>query len=128
MCKLAIALHMHRRGKFLGSGQFGDVFKGQWFYCGRTMDVAVKTLNTNSSEQEKVKLLQEAATMGQFAHPHVVQLLGIVTVQEPVCCTLHQHLHIRTALATAVGCTQLKKSRANTFVTSRSILKLMMPQ
>jgi hypothetical protein len=31
-----------------------------------------------------LKLLQEAAIMGQFAHKCVVRLLGVVTVGEPV--------------------------------------------
>jgi len=31
-----------------------------------------------------VKFLQEAAISGQFRHPNVVKLLGVVTVGEPV--------------------------------------------
>ena len=46
--------------------------------------MAVKMVTTNSPEEEKVKLLQEAAIMGQFSHPNVVQLHGVVTVGEPV--------------------------------------------
>ena len=48
------------------------------------MEVAVKTLNAGTMEDEKVKFLQEAAINGQFKHPNVVQLLGVVTVGEPV--------------------------------------------
>jgi len=48
------------------------------------MEVAVKTLKPGSSEDEKVKFLQEAAINGQFKHPHVVQLLGVVIAGEPV--------------------------------------------
>ena len=48
------------------------------------MDVAVKQLQSKASEEEKVKFLQEAAINGQFRHPNVVQLLGVVTVGEPV--------------------------------------------
>jgi len=48
------------------------------------MEVAVKTLKPGSSEDEKVKFLQEAAINGQFEHPHVVQLLGVVISGEPV--------------------------------------------
>ena len=47
------------------------------------MEVAVKT-NQSDSEEEKVKFLQEAAIMGQFRHPNVVKLMGVVTVGEPV--------------------------------------------
>ena len=48
------------------------------------VDVAIKTLKNTSDEQEKVKFLQEAAIMGQFRHPNIVKLHGMVTVGEPV--------------------------------------------
>ena len=37
-----------------------------------------------TSEEDKVKFLQEAAIMAQFRHPHIVRLLGAVTLDEPV--------------------------------------------
>ena len=46
--------------------------------------VAVKTLNKGVGEADKVKFLQEAAIMGQFRHPNVVKLYGVVTEEEPV--------------------------------------------
>ena len=52
------------------------------------MDVAVKMLRPDAPEDEKVKLLQEAAIMGQFLHPNVVKLHGVVTVGEPVSLTI----------------------------------------
>ena len=64
----------------LGSGQFGTVNKGEW----GTMEVAVKTLKTDAKEEDKVKFLQEAAIMGQFNHPNVVKLHGVITMGEPV--------------------------------------------
>ena len=48
------------------------------------MDVAVKQLQPGASEEEKVKFLQEAAINGQFRHPNVVKLMGVVTTGEPV--------------------------------------------
>ena len=51
----------------LGSGQFGSVVKGKW----QSMDVAIKTLKDDASEEDKVKFLQEAAIMGQFHHPNL---------------------------------------------------------
>ena len=63
----------------LGSGQFGDVYKGRWSIGDDFKEVAIKTLKRNSTEEDKVKFLQEAAIMGQFHHPNVVKLHGVVT-------------------------------------------------
>ena len=41
-------------------------------------------LKAGTTEEEKMKFLQEAAINGQFKHPNIVQLLGVVTVGEPV--------------------------------------------
>ena len=73
----------------LGSGQFGEVSKGIWQSPMGAMDVAVKQLQPGTSEEEKVKFLQEAAINGQFRHPNVVQLMGVVTVGEPVSLSKH---------------------------------------
>ncbi len=51
---------------------------------GGSLNVAVKTLKEGATEEDKVKFLQEAAIMGQFLHPNVVKLHGVVTVGEPV--------------------------------------------
>ena len=51
---------------------------------GEDLEVAVKVVKTEAEEEERVKLLQEAAIMGQFAHPNVVRLHGVVTVGDPV--------------------------------------------
>jgi serine/threonine protein kinase len=67
--------------KLLGSGQFGAVHKGEWVASegGEKIEVAVKTLKEGAGEGDKVKFLQEAAIMGQFSHPNVVKLYGVVT-------------------------------------------------
>ena len=68
----------------LGSGQFGVVYKGEWQSPSRgEVEVAVKTLKERSGEEDRVKFLQEAAIMGQFRHPNVVTLYGVVS-GEPV--------------------------------------------
>ena len=47
--------------------------------------MAVKKLReTASYSTQKVKLLQEAAIMGQFHHTNVVKLYGMMTIGEPV--------------------------------------------
>ena len=48
------------------------------------VEVAVKVVKMEAEEVQRVKLLQEAAIMGQFAHPNVVRLHGVVTVGDPV--------------------------------------------
>ena len=68
----------------LGSGQFGRVNKGVWHSSGGPVNVAIKTLKAESTEEEMIKFLQEAAIMGQFYHPNIVKLHGVVTVGEPV--------------------------------------------
>ena len=76
----------NRLTKLLGSGQFGKVHQGEWAAPGSKdkIDVAVKTLREGAGEEDKVKFLQEAAIMGQFSHPNVVKLYGVVTKGEPV--------------------------------------------
>ena len=68
----------------LGSGEFGEVHKALWSISGATKELAVKTMRVELPEEEKVRFLQEAAIMGQFSHPNVVKLYGVVTVGEPV--------------------------------------------
>ena len=53
-------------GRLIGSGQFGRVHTGEWLSPeGTTLPIAVKVLNTNVEEEQRVKFLQEAAIMGQ---------------------------------------------------------------
>ena len=77
---------MYRLTELLGAGQFGKVHKGEWTAPGSKdkVDVAVKILKEGAGEQDKVKFLQEAAIMGQFSHPNVVKLYGVITEGEPV--------------------------------------------
>ena len=75
---------MFRISTKVGSGQFGEVHKAVWSVSGATKELATKTLKPDSKEDEKLKVLQEAAIMGQFFHPNIVRLYGVVTVGEPV--------------------------------------------
>ena len=87
----------------LGSGQFGMVDKGVWQSPAGAVEVAVKTLQSSASQKDRVKFLQEAAINGQFRHPNVVKLLGVVTVGEPVrnqmsCFVVYMFVHRSTPL------------------------------
>ena len=57
---------------------------GVWQSPAGAMEVAVKQLQPGVTEAEKIRFLQEAAINGQFRHPNVVQLIGVVTKGEPV--------------------------------------------
>lgn len=78
----------------LGSGAFGEVSKGTWTKSkdSESVQVAVKQLKSNAPVEDRVKFLQEAAIMGQFRHPNVIMLMGVVTLGDPVsliefdCC------------------------------------------
>ena len=69
----------------LGSGNFGVVMKGTWDSPNGSVPVALKTVKQGASEEEKIKFLQEGAIMGQFHHPNIIQMHGVVTMDEPVC-------------------------------------------
>ena len=71
-------------GEALGKGEFGDVYRGEWQSPMGCVEVAVKVPKDCLESDERVKLLQEAAVMGQFLHPRVVRLFGVVTLGEPV--------------------------------------------
>ena len=77
-------LYIIRVTNYLNSGQFGTVNQGVWLSPNGPVDVAIKTLNDKVSEEEKVKFLQEAVIIGQFHHPNIVKLYGVVTVGKPV--------------------------------------------
>ena len=98
----------HRATECLGSGQFGTVNKGVWQSPTSTLEVAIKTLKSTAKEEDRVKFLQEGAIMGQFRHPNVVRLHGIVREQQTVSLTpstessthpppshdvMHQHIY-----------------------------------
>ena len=40
--------------------------------------MAVKELKEHAEEEYRVKFLQEAAIMGQFNHPHIAKLHGVI--------------------------------------------------
>ena len=68
----------------LGKGEFGMVHKGEWVGSPQgPLQVAIKSLHSQE-EENKYKLLKEAAIMGQFNHPYVVRLYGIVDKPDKV--------------------------------------------
>ena len=68
----------------LGAGQFGEVYKGELQTPYGPVDAAVKLVKKGAPQEERVKLLQEAAILGQFKHRHIVRLIGVVTLGKQV--------------------------------------------
>ncbi|XP_053717478.1 focal adhesion kinase 1-like isoform X4 [Synchiropus splendidus] len=80
-------------GRCIGEGQFGDVHQGVYNIPDKpSSPVAIKTCKNCTSDSVREKFLQEALTMRQFDHPHIVKLIGVIT-ENPVwiimeLCTL----------------------------------------
>merc|ERR1711994_702496 len=69
----------------IGGGEFGDVCRGRLSQPERQdMLVAIKTLKPGSSDKARSDFLTEASIMGQFEHPNVIFLQGVVTKATPV--------------------------------------------
>uniref|UniRef100_A0A7N6AXX4 receptor protein-tyrosine kinase n=1 Tax=Anabas testudineus TaxID=64144 RepID=A0A7N6AXX4_ANATE len=66
--------------KVIGVGEFGEVFRGVMKIPGRgEVAVAIKTLKLGYSEKQRQDFLSEASIMGQFSHPNIIRLEGVVT-------------------------------------------------
>uniref|UniRef100_A0A8C3G6Y0 receptor protein-tyrosine kinase n=1 Tax=Cyclopterus lumpus TaxID=8103 RepID=A0A8C3G6Y0_CYCLU len=71
--------------RVIGAGEFGEVCSGRLKLPGkRDMSVAIKTLKVGYTEKQRRDFLCEASVMGQFDHPNVVHLEGVVTRGKPV--------------------------------------------
>ena len=83
-CYLLLSFVKCRIKSHIGSGQFGSVQKAKLKCPSGEMEVAVKIMKPSALEDAPVKFLQEAAIMGQFFHPNIIELFGIVTLNKPV--------------------------------------------
>ena len=65
----------------LGStGESGEVCYGRLQVPGqRDMPVAIKALKAGYTERQRQDFLSEASIMGQFDHPNIIRLEGVVT-------------------------------------------------
>ncbi|XP_030888534.1 ephrin type-B receptor 2 isoform X1 [Leptonychotes weddellii] len=69
----------------IGAGEFGEVCSGHLKLPGkREIFVAIKTLKSGYTEKQRRDFLSEASIMGQFDHPNVIHLEGVVTKSTPV--------------------------------------------
>lgn len=64
----------------IGQGQFGDVHRGTFISPDDpNLQVAIKSCKNPDSRE---KFLEEAYTMKQFDHPHIIKLIGVCTEEE----------------------------------------------
>uniref|UniRef100_UPI00358F8097 ephrin type-A receptor 4-like isoform X2 n=1 Tax=Myxine glutinosa TaxID=7769 RepID=UPI00358F8097 len=71
--------------KVIGSGESGEVCRGRLKLPGEPeVAVAIKTLKAGYSEKQRRDFLSEASIMGQFQHPNIIRLEGVVTKSTPV--------------------------------------------
>ncbi|XP_055491810.1 ephrin type-A receptor 7 isoform X1 [Leucoraja erinacea] len=71
--------------RVIGAGEFGEVCSGRLKLPGkRDIPVAIKTLKVGFTEKQRRDFLCEASIMGQFDHPNVVHLEGVVTRGKPI--------------------------------------------
>ena len=86
----------------LGSGQFANVEEGTWKKgVNKDVRVALKIMKPGSTEEDKIKFLQEAAIMAQFRHPNVVSLYGVVSKGDPVSVIVdYNYMHIVMCVCT----------------------------
>uniref|UniRef100_A0A8C4H033 receptor protein-tyrosine kinase n=1 Tax=Dicentrarchus labrax TaxID=13489 RepID=A0A8C4H033_DICLA len=69
----------------IGAGEFGEVCSGNLRQPGkREILVAIKTLKVGYTERQRRDFLSEASIMGQFDHPNIIHLEGVVTKSSPV--------------------------------------------
>ncbi|XP_070775200.1 ephrin type-B receptor 3 isoform X1 [Enoplosus armatus] len=69
----------------IGAGEFGEVCRGRLKQPGRReMVVAIKTLKAGYTERQRRDFLAEASIMGQFDHPNVIRMEGVLTRSCPV--------------------------------------------
>uniref|UniRef100_A0A8C8RII8 receptor protein-tyrosine kinase n=1 Tax=Pelusios castaneus TaxID=367368 RepID=A0A8C8RII8_9SAUR len=69
----------------IGAGEFGEVCRGRLKVPGKKEGcVAIKTLKGGYTERQRREFLSEASIMGQFEHPNIIRLEGVVTTSTPV--------------------------------------------
>ncbi|EHB13941.1 Ephrin type-A receptor 6 [Heterocephalus glaber] len=71
--------------RVIGAGEFGEVCSGRLKTPGkREIPVAIKTLKGGHMDRQRRDFLREASIMGQFDHPNIIRLEGVVTKSRPV--------------------------------------------
>ncbi|XP_061387205.1 insulin-like receptor [Musca vetustissima] len=67
----------------LGQGSFGMVYEGILKSSKGDTPCAIKTVNDNATDRERINFLKEAGVMKKFDTYHVVRLLGVCSSGQP---------------------------------------------
>ncbi|KAM8977020.1 ephrin type-A receptor 6 [Pelodytes ibericus] len=71
--------------RVIGAGEFGEVCSGRLKTpAKKEIPVAIKTLKGGYVDRQRKDFLREASIMGQFDHPNIIRLEGVVTKSRPV--------------------------------------------
>lgn len=73
-----------RQSHVLGSGSFGNVFKGFWNPQGKNSEipVTIKVLQNVADPKSCVKFMEEVSAIFSVDHPNIVKLLAICTMKK----------------------------------------------
>lgn len=67
-------------------GEFGEVCSGRLKTpAKKEIPVAIKTLKGGYMDRQRKDFLREASIMGQFDHPNIIRLEGVVTKSKYSC-------------------------------------------
>ncbi|XP_055710801.1 receptor-type guanylate cyclase Gyc76C-like isoform X2 [Phlebotomus papatasi] len=78
----------------LGEGAFGTVYGGEMLVSeNQWIAVAVKTLKSGSSVEDRLDFLSEAEAMKRFDHENIIKLLGVCLKSEPIYTILEFMLY-----------------------------------
>ncbi|KAG9331964.1 hypothetical protein JZ751_016321 [Albula glossodonta] len=108
--------------KVIGIGEFGEVCSGRLKMPGkREICVAIKTLKAGYTDKQRRDFLSEASIMGQFDHPNIIHLEGVVTKCKPVMIITEymENGSLDTFLRVSYGPLQCEHSPQNETKTDR---------
>uniref|UniRef100_A0A8C7ZYF0 receptor protein-tyrosine kinase n=1 Tax=Oryzias sinensis TaxID=183150 RepID=A0A8C7ZYF0_9TELE len=90
--------------KVIGMGEFGEVCSGRLRVQGkRETYVAIKSLKAGYSDKQRRDFMSEASIMGQFDHPNIIRLEGVVTrCKYSLCSSLIQLIGMLRGIASGM--------------------------
>lgn len=89
----------------LSSGEFGEVCSGRLkLPSKKEICVAIKTLKGGYTDKQRRDFLAEASIMGQFDHPNIIRLEGVVTRSKYIHGSQHEcKVNLKIPLCCAIN-------------------------